>query len=285
MSEEKTPTKTLQHLISTVVAYGGCVEYPIYLVLVLKMKFRELMIVYFLAQLIYYMLPYILQKTTEVNFVDLSVPPWTIQKPKQFIMLLHPHGMFTGTAGMYMTSRHFPPNTVALIDPLMYYLCPLSVHYIECVSGLGVSYLKHKNISRLLEAGNNVVVFAGGFNESVDFTDTSQSIHIDKYQYWMRMSRQFGTQIWSTLLYDSASRYFSQSSLLQDFRMELGRCKIPCILPTRVHFPEDRVPVYVRHIMWNQAHQSNGEIATKITNVVYTDRTHQKSTHHVECRR
>jgi hypothetical protein len=126
-------------------------------------------------------------------------------------------------------------------------------------------------------------VFAGGFREGIEFSEDMATLHIDKYQYWMHMSRTYSVDLHSTILYDASTRYFSQSSVMQKFRLAMTDYKIPLILPTSIRFPEDCAPVYVRHIQWPNTIHSNDEIASKMAKILQTDRSYQRSTHRIRC--
>jgi hypothetical protein len=297
-----TTTKTLQHVWLPLVVFGGLVEYPLYLSLGLQSKFMAMVVVFIIRKTLDYTLRALKSNTQPlaqiVNFVDLPETPWWVRHPDkaheptpeawtttQFIQLLHPHGIFTEVGSLYGASRTYPPNTVLLIDPLLFNLSPICIPLIEYATvNLKVSFLKHANISALLRSGHNIIVFVGGFDEALDFTDEVESIHIDKYQYWMRMSRQFSTELWSTIYYDGSTRYFRQSSVAKEFRLKLAQRKIPIILPTGIRFPDDQTPVYTRHIKWDQRVQTNDEIAATISEVVHMDQSLQKSQHIIKCK-
>jgi hypothetical protein len=202
----------------------------------------------------------------------------------QFIHLVHPHGMFSETGSLYSSSRTYPPNTVLLIDPLLYHMSPLAVPLIEYTArNITVSVLKHTTICDLLEKGHNVVVFAGGFNESIDFNDVVEFIHVDKYQYWIRMSRKFSTELWTTIAYDGASRYFSQSAFATDLRLKVVQYKIPILLPTEIKFPEDRSPLFVRHVQWDTTTSlAPVQVEDQLSDVIRLDKHWQKATHRIK---
>ena len=251
-----TRTKTLQHIWFNCGVFGGLIEYPLYLALALQLNLMPILIVYLVRRALVASLWYTKSGPyPEINIVDLPEPPWFHEGKTvttQFIHLFHSHGMFTTTGCMYGSSRTYPPNTVLLIDPLLYNLSPLAGPLIEYITrNLTVSVLKHTTICDLLEKGHNVIIFAGGFNEAIDFSDDMESIHVDKYQYWIRMSHQFSTELWTSIAYDGASRYFSQSAFATDLRLKVAQYKIPIILPTEIKFPEDQSPLYVRHVQWD----------------------------------
>ena len=295
-------TKTMQHLWLPLIVFGGLVEYPLYLSLGLQSNFMAMIIVYAVRKTLEYTLwamkSNMRPSAQIVNFVDLPETPWWVQHPDnvllpdpvawkttQFIQLLHPHGMFTEVGSLYGASRTYPPKTVLLIDPLLFNLSPICIPLIEYATvNLKVSFLKHANISTLLKSGHNIIVFVGGFDEALDFGDETESIHIDKYQYWMRMSRQYSTELWSTIYYDGSTRYFRQSSVAKEFRLKLAQRKIPIILPSGIRFPTDQTPVYTRHIKWDQRIHTNVEITEKISEVVNIDLSLQKSKHVIKCK-
>ena len=284
------------------IVFGGLVEYPLYLSLGMQSKFMAMIIVFVIRKTLDFTLRGLNSNTGPlkqiVNFVDLPETPWWVQHPDnanlpapaawhttQFIQLLHPHGIFTEVGSLYGASRTYPPKTVLLIDPLLFNLSPICIPLIEYATvNLKVSFLKHVNICALLKSGHNIIAFVGGFDEALDFSDTTESIHIDKYTYWMRMSRQFSTELWSTIYYDGSTRYFKQSSFAKDLRLKLAQSKIPIILPTAIRFPTDQTPVYTRHIKWDQRIHTNAEITTKISDVVQMDKSLQKAQHVIKCK-
>lgn len=298
---------TLYHVWLSLGVFGGMVEYPLYFVLyLLWANPLSIMKIFLLRKFIGYILrtmsPSTRPRTQVINFVDLPELPRFIKHPDttylpatikeqntttQFIQLLHPHGMFTAIAAMYGASRIYPPKTVLLIDPVVYALTPIGIELIEYACGnLTVSYSKHVNICALLRSGHNLLVFAGVYNnEILDFTDETESIHIDTYQYWMRMSRQFSTKLVSTIFYDGSTRYFRLCSIALNARLWLARYGIPLIIPIGIRFPVDQSPMYTRHISWHTTVRTNEYIMARISRIVKLDRPLQYARHVVKCDR
>ena len=291
-----TRTKTLLHVWLTCGMFGSLLEYPLYIALALQSKFTTITIVYLARRALVCSLRYFKSDVhSEINIVDLPEPPWFHQSgtppamegktvSTQFIHLVHPHGMFIETGALYSANRTYPPNTVLLVAPLLYNMSPLAVPLIEYITpNLTVSVLKHTTICDLLKSGHNVIIFAGGLNETIDFNDDEESIHVDKYQYWIRMSRQFSTELWTSIAYDGGSRYFSQSAFATDLRLKVAQYKLPIVLPTGIKFPDDQSPLYVRHVQWDTRKPlAPTQVEEQLLEVIRLDKQWQKATHQIK---
>jgi hypothetical protein len=280
-------SRTLQHVWLAILVFGGLLECPLCLWICLRSSFGGVFLVRLIREGLTTLLrTYPLRGPQSVHFIDLPETPWFVHPTPppgdapQFIHLMHPHGLFSEVGGLYARNRTYPSNTVLLVDPILYRLSPLCSSGIEYATGLRVSYMKHSNISALLSSGHSLIVFVGGFDEAVDFQDGEETVCVDRYQYWMKMSKRYSTELWTTIFYDGSARYYRQSSWGRRWRRKFAQYRIPCVLPTGIRFPKDQVPVYTRHLQWvGTTDYSNSDIEARITATIDADRTLQKSVH------
>jgi hypothetical protein len=170
------------------------------------------------------------------------------EQSRPLIHLLHPHALFTEGITMYAMTQLANPNhrkTVVLLDRFLYHFSPLGMVLIAMSGPFEPSPLSHLRIKSLLLQGRSVVVCPGGFMETADFSRTHETIYLHMYTYWMRMAREYSCDLYSTIGYNLAGRYFKQSSYFQNLRLSLARRGLPGIFPTAIVNTPPESPTYI----------------------------------------
>jgi hypothetical protein len=150
---------------------------------------------------------------------------------------------------MIFTWYHqFTDNTHLLIAPVLYNTSPSGVLMIEALTGLHVSPLTHASVKSLLQAGNNLIVFPGGYREISGFHDEEESMFLHTYGYWFHhVGRMFpAIKLCTMVVYGGATRWFRQSPRWSEARDTLARREIPALLPTGIRIPTDLDVIYYR---------------------------------------
>ena len=155
----------------------------------------------------------------------------------QFILLVHPHGLWSETGALWSMHVTVPAKTVLLVDPILYFSSPIGMVFIKAITGLEVSWLRHSNICRLLDEGYNLILFAGGFEEAVSFSNTQDIFFFNRYDYWLWVGRKYQVEVHSLVCGDGASRYWRQSGFAGEARLAMARWRIPAALPIGVALP------------------------------------------------
>lgn len=211
----------------------------LYWPLVFLMIYHEIYI-FLLCNIFYFIEPFGYRiRSTKQSLFDISGNYEQIEDAKQFILMGHPHGLFTSAGALFAAHHSFPINTILLIDFKLYFSSPFIPWLIYWLTGLKISYLKHKNIEKLLADGNNILLFPGGFAEGVGFCDDYRFVSLHMYTYWKWISQKWNIPLFSCIIEDGDVRYFGQYGLCIDLRVHIAKeYHIPLVLLNSVRIPK-----------------------------------------------
>ena len=154
------------------------------------------------------------------------------------MVVLHPHGFLPVGMGLMVVSKSFESFTCLIQNWLLY-----TPFIGDMFRWQGIKSISSDSMKSVMETGDNIILYPGGFEEMVLYTRDSHRIYLKQKKGFIKYAMRYGYLVRPCYVFGEEKTYWVINSF-ERFRMFLAKYKIPNMVATGKYLwfmPDDNI--------------------------------------------